>query len=356
MCLLDKLKEYKNICYYMSSGNDFYIIYELFQNNIDSDLIIMSEIYPENFSNLDNMFSYLNYDLSDNVVHNYKINVLNIFEYKLDLKIDNRTSDRISKHNNEVRLLNIEFIKNDIRINKDILFVVSENLTFSINFLIKNNISVNTLYIHGYKGSSLTLDSIVLLFDKLKTKLYITNDIYLGYKEDVVANSVFSKLKEYKKKSLKQIHYSNYNMTYFKVIDYSPYKYKICSLKDYTFYIDDEIFKIDIGVYNSSFLNDTYINGILYKKNSDNNIIGLDIILKTGLVIENSYLMFKSGDKRGLKYKHLKAYEKNYLLINDKFLTNNASIPASLSLIDIREKYIIKDKFEININEGEIVL
>ncbi len=356
MFLLDKLKVYKNICLYMSSGNDFYIIEELANNNNKTDLIIMSEIYPENYNNLNDLFLDNLTSLSDFVVHNYKINILSISNYSIDLDIDNKLSSKISKYNNKVKLLELEYVRKDIKIKQDIMFVVSENLTFSIKYLIKNNINIDTIYIHGYRGSNVTLDSIVYIFDRLNTKLYITNDIYLGYKDDVNAFKIFSELKTYNKSSLKELYKSDYNMTYFKVLPYKEFKYKIISLSDFSCIIDDKLFKIELGMYESKFSSNTYINGIMYKRNSDDNVIGLDIILHTGIIINNEYVEFRSINHHGIKYDTINAYDKKYILINNKFVRMKEEIPLDLSDIDIKETFDIKRIVGININKGELII
>lgn len=356
MSLLDKLKEYKNICLYMSSGNDFYIIEELFNNRVKTDLIIMSEIYPENYNNLNDLFFDNLTSLSDPIVHNYKINVSNYFDYSIDLNIDNKLISKISKYNNKVKLLELEYIRDDIKIKQDVMLVVSENLTFSIKYLIKNNISINTIYIHGYRGSNVTLDSIIYLFDKLNTKLYITNDIYLGYRDDVNAFNIFSELKTLNKSSLEELYKSDYNMTYFKVLPYKEFKYKIISLSDFSCIIDGKLFRIELGMYESKFNSDTYINGILYKKNSDDNVICLDIILHTGIILNSEYVEFRSDNRRGLKYDTINAYDKKYILINRKFVRMEEEIPLELSDIDINETFDIKRIFGININKGELII
>jgi len=356
MSLLDKLKEFKNIALYMSSGNDFYIIEQLYNNKVKTDLIIMCEIYPENYNNLENLFLNKDTNLSDNIVHNYKINILNSTNYSLDLIINNELVNKISKYNNQAKLLELEYIRENIRIRQNVLFVVNENLTFSIKCLIKNNISAKTIYIHGYLGSNITLDSIVYLFDKLNTKLYITNNIFLGYKEDSKAFNIFSELKTYNKKSLLELFKSDYKMTYFKVASHTNYKYKIESLNEFTFLIDNKIFKIDLGIYNSKFSCDTYINGLFFKKNSLENIIGLDIILNTGIVVSKNYVEFKSDNRRGLKIEVINAYEDKYILINHKFVRIKENIPEDLKDILIYQTFDINEPFGININKGELVI
>ena len=356
MSLLDKLKEFEDVALYMSSGNDFYIIEELYNNKVKTDLIIMCEIYPENYNNLEKLFLNEHTNLSDNVVHNYKINILNNTNYFLELNINNDLVNKISKYNNQAKLLELEYIRDNIRIRQNVLFVVSENLSFSIKYLINNSISVQTIYIHGYLGSNITLDSIIYLFDKLKTKLYITNNVFLGYKEDRTAFNIFSELKTYNKKSLLELFKSDYKMTYFKVVSPIDYKYEILSIKNFTCLIDNKIFKIDLGVYNSKFSSDTYINGLLFKKNSSENMIGLDIILNTGIIVSKNYVEFKSDNRRGLKYEIINAYQDKYILIDDKFVRIRENIPADLKDILILDTFDIEEPFGININKGELVI
>lgn len=349
MYLLDEFRRYHDITLYLSSGSDFYIVEELYNNKVKSDLIIMCDCYIDAFESLNNFFNGDNFDLRDEVVHNYKIKVSNVKDYNIDLDIDERLLFRKSKLLNKIKLFDIKYIKDDLIINKKIMFVVSENLTF-MHYLIENNINVKNIYVHGVRGSNLTLDSTLYMFDLLKTKLYITNDIYLGYKNDEIAQSVFN-IEKYKKNNLKQLFVSKYNQTYFRVLKTSRnVKYKVHDFKHLKYIINNKIFKIEIGTYESQFSEDTYLNGILFKKNSNKNIIGLDIILNTGIILKKDYVIFKSASNIQTRFDIVNCYDQKYLLINNKFISSFSKIPSELREIGIYRKFKIQNEYSININ------
>lgn len=318
----NKLKNRKNVLY-LASGDDFHFISDLDKINLldEDSLIIMCEIYPDIYPNLNNIFekkisSYK--DFYSNIVEIKDLKVIT----KVDINIDNRLYNlNKSKYSNYVFSFRLSYIIPTKTICKDVLYVISENASFTIDYLIKNNISIDTIYIKGVLGSNVNLSFLNKVSDKLKSRHLITNNLNLLNKIDFKVEEVYPYLNDISPSSYETRNILVLNgFVDINLLNKTQIKeYDIIDDRTLKIKIDSHLFDVDFLSFESKFACDTIINGFLFKTNSTSSIIGLDLISFFGLHIENNKLQFISKSNDNL-FKKYTIYDKFIYLYDNKIL------------------------------------
>ena len=334
MELKELINNYDNVCLYLSSGDDFNVAANL--DNLSfpqNSLIIMCEIDPDNYKKLNKLFTHSKYkyhDFYDCLVELDNIEKLD----NLKLKIDKRLySLNKSIHLNEVYKFNLTYSceKFGYRF-YDIAYIVSENATFVMDYLIKNNLFIDTIYINGIRGSKVNCSFISKVLDKLNTKRVYTTIPFVLNRIDYNVEKVYKDLQNIKFKTYNCISLNtNLDIT---IIDTT----KCSDIEEYNIIdnngnlsitINNINYEIDITKPNSLLNVDTTINGYTFNKNNEiDNIIGLDIIMNLGIHIENNKLSFLSIENS--KYIDFIRNYDNFLYVLNKnkkkyLLTSNSS-------------------------------
>ncbi len=327
MKLVDLINKYKKRVLYLSSGFDFHVLEDLQKiNKLDDTLIIMLEIYPDIYKE-SRILESNNYSLID--IFSNKVILKNIkLIDKLDLNIDKRLYNLSeSKYLNNVYYISSTYITNLETINSALVYVVSENATFVMDYLIKNNTQIDSIYLKGIKGSNVNCAFLNKVLDKLNTKNVITNNKNILNKIDLSVEEVYTLLK-----TLKPYTYNTKELNEidnFVLIDTKNKKeiedYQIRDKKNLSININNNIFKIDFLKNKSEFNKDTSINGFIFKANSINNIIGLDLISFFGLHIENQVLVFISYNKNN-NIKKFKIYDNFLYVLDNKIIRSLGNI------------------------------
>lgn len=360
--LKDLIIKYSDIILYLSSGFDFHSLYDLNKlNKLKNSLVIFVEIYPDIYyeSKILESNSFELSDIFSNHVESTNIKLID----KLNVNIDKRLYDlNLSKYLNNVYLMDIKYITNEEEINSKICYIVSENASFVMDFLITNNIKVDTIYLKGIKGSNVNCAFLNKVIDKLCVSEIITNNKNILNKIDTRVEYVYQNLRNITPYSYKSR--SIYELRDFIIINTKEKepinKYEIIDKNNLNIKIDNSIFRIDFLKFRSEFSKDLTINGFSFKKNSIDNIIGLDLISFFGLHIENNRLMFLSISPN----KSIKKYQiyNDFLYVLDRKIIrsqNNTIDLDSIVGLDIAslgiDGYINYNKIDILDIEGEYV-
>lgn len=326
----DLIKKYSNIVLYLSAGFDFHILYDLKKlNKLDNTLVIFLEIYPDIYKEAA-LLKSSNYVLEDIFSNNVTIKDINLID-ELDLIIDKRLYNlNESKYLNNVYFMNVNYISKEASIKSDLVYVVSENASFVMDYLIKNNIRIDTIYIKGIKGSNVNCAFLNKVIDRLSTKEIITNNRNILNKIDRNVEEVYTSIKEIDQ----SIFTSNsiQDLPGFILIDtkvkQSIIEYKILDKNNLSINIYDNIFLIDFFKFKSEFSKDVSINGFRFLKNSSKNVIGLDLINFFGVHIEDNKLIF-------LSFKPNKSINKYKIYDNELFMYNNKLIRTQSTILDL---------------------
>ncbi len=321
--MIDLINKHSNKILYLSSGEDFHLISDLDKINLldEDSLVIMCEIYPDIYPNLNNIFlkkisSYK--DFYSNIVEIKNLKLIT----KLDINIDNRLYGlNKAKYLNYVFSFTLSYKMSTKIIQKEVLYVISENASFTIDYLIKNNISIDTIYIKGVLGSNVNLSFINKVSDKLNSKHLITNNLNLLNKIDFNVEEVYPYLKDITPYSYETSNIPNLNgFAKINLLNKTKVKeYKILDGNSLKINVDSQIFVVDFLAFESKFISDTIINGFTFKANSKANVIGLDLISFFGLHIENKKLEFISKSNDNL-FKKYSIYDKYIYVYDDKIL------------------------------------
>lgn len=356
------IKKYSNIVLYLSAGFDFHVLYDLNKlNKLDNTLVIFLEIYPDIYST-SLIFKSSNYILEDIFSNKITIKDIKLID-KLDLIIDKRLYNlNESKYLNNVYYMNASYNVQEESIDNDIVYVVSENASFVLDYLIKNSIKIDTIYIKGIRGSNVNCAFLNKVIDRLSTKEIITNNHNILNKIDLNVEEVYPYLKQLKP----NIFSSNMikDIPGFILIDTKEkqtlVEYEILDKNKLCINISNNIFEIDFFKFKSEFNTDISINGFEFKKNSSKNVIGLDLINFFGLHIENNKLIFLSikPNKSINKYK---IYDNSLFMYNNKLIRTQSATIALESLVGLKieelglEEYINYQDIEDFDIKGEYV-
>ena len=360
--LKDLINKYSSVILYLSSGFDFHALYDLNKlNKLKNSLVIFVEIYPDIYyeSKILETNSFELSDVFSNHVESTNIKLID----KLNINIDKRLYNlNLSKYLNNVYLMDIKYITKEEEINSNISYVVSENASFVMDYLITNNIKINTIYLKGIKGSNVNCAFLNKVIDKLCVSEIITNNKNILNKIDTRVEYVYQNLRDitpfsYKSRCINELRdFIIINTKEKEVIN----KYEIIDNNHLNVKIENNIYKIDFLKFRSEFSKDLTINGFSFKKNSINNIIGLDLISFFGLHIENKRLMILSisPNKSIIKYQ---IYD-DFLYVLDRKIIRSQNNTINLDTIvglDIAslgiEGYINYNEIDILDIEGEYV-
>lgn len=360
--LKDLINKYSNVILYLSSGFDFHALYDINKlNKLNNTLVIFVEIYPDIYTE-SKMLESNNFTAFDIFSNHVEIKNIKLID-KLNINIDKRLYNlNLSKYLNNVYLMDVNYITKAEAINSKISYVVSENASFVMDYLVRNNIKINTIYLKGIKGSNVNCAFLNKVADKLGTHKIITNNKNILNKIDKRVEDVYQNLRDIISYSYKSRYI--YEVPGFILIntkEKEPIKeYEIIDNNKLSINIDNNIFKIDFLKFKSEFSKDLTINGFSFKKNSINNIIGLDLISFFGLHIENKRLMFLSISLN----KSIKKYQiyNDFLYVLDKKIIrsqNNTIDLDSIVGLDIAslgiDGYIYYNEIDILDIEGEYV-
>lgn len=321
--MIDLINKHSNKILYLSSGEDFHFISDLNKINLldEDSIVIMCEIYPDIYPNLNNIFlkkisSYK--DFYSNIVEIKNLKLIT----KLDINIDSRLYNlNKSKYLNYVFSFKLSYKMSTKIIQKEVLYVISENASFTIDYLIKNNISIDTIYIKGVLGSNVNLSFLNKISDKLNSKYLITNNLNLLNKIDFNVEEVYPYLKDITPFSYETSNIPDLNgFVQINLLNKTKVKeYDLLDDETLKIEIDSQIFVVDFLAFESKFVSDTIINGFTFKANSKANVIGLDLISSFGLHIENKKLEFISKSNDNL-FKKYTIYDKYIYVYDDKIL------------------------------------
>lgn len=320
--MINKLKNRNNILY-LACGEDFHFVSDLDKINLldEDSQIIMCEIYPDIYPNLNNIFEKKISSFIDFYSNTVEINDLKVIA-KLDVNIDSRLYNlNKSKYLNYVFSFTLSYKMPKKIIQKEVLYVISENASFTIDYLIKNNINIDTIYIKGVLGSNVNLSFLNKVTDKLNSKYLITNNLNLLNKIDLKVEDVYPYLKDINPFIYETSNIPNLNsFVQINLLNKTQLKeYNIVDDKTLKIEIDSHVFDVDFLAFESKFASDTIINGFTFKANSTFNVIGLDLISFFGLHIENKKLQFISKSNDSL-FKKYKIYDKFIYVYDDKIL------------------------------------
>ncbi len=360
--LKDLINKYSNVILYLSSGFDIHALYDLNKlNKLNNTLVIFVEIYPDIYSE-SKMLESIAFELYDIFSNHLEIRNIKLID-KLNINIDKRLYNlNLSKYLNNVYLMDVKYTTKEEQINSSVSYVVSENASFVMDYLITNNIKINTIYLKGIKGSNVNCAFLNKVVDKLGVSEIITNNKNILNKIDKRVEEVYQELNSiiccsYKSRSINELR----GLIIINTKEKEPIKeYEIVDYNNLSINVDNHIFRIDFLKFTSEFSLDITINGFSFKKNSINNIIGLDLISFFGIHIEQDNLIFLSISPNS----SIKKYQiyNDFLYVLDKNIIrsqNNTIDLDSIVGLDIDslgiDGYINYNQIDILDIEGEYV-